>query len=77
MEESEDDLPELVLSLYHVGPRVRTQVGRFGDKCLYWLSHLTQPLNIETGIFMHCWWECKMDGAVTMEKLGSSSELET
>lgn len=38
---SEVKLWELDLSSHHVGPKVPSQVVRFGGKCLYWLSYLT------------------------------------
>lgn len=39
--ESENNLPELVLSSYHVGLEDQTQVIRFGGKHLYLM--ITQP----------------------------------
>lgn len=36
---------ELVLSFYHVDLRDLTQDVRLGNKCLYLLSHLSQPLD--------------------------------
>lgn len=37
-----NELQELVPSFQHVGARDRTPVLRFGNKCLYPLSHLTK-----------------------------------
>lgn len=38
---SEDNLVELSLSFYHVGPGDKTR--RLGGRCLYLMSHLTSP----------------------------------
>lgn len=40
---SKDSSWESLCSLYHLGPRVQTQVTRHVNKDLYWLSHLARP----------------------------------
>lgn len=41
---SEDNLPELILSLAKMSPRAQTQAARLGSKCLCMPSHLPSPL---------------------------------
>lgn len=43
VQRSENELRELVLSLYHVGTRNQTEAVRHGSKCLYSLNNLPGP----------------------------------
>lgn len=53
---SEDNLPELVPSSYHVGPGNETQVVRLGTRHLSPLNHLAGPLiRILTLDFLTIW----------------------